>query len=93
MFVVFVVAVCSWVTLEKVSHQQEHGFIPQKRVEKVDPLGAVEAQCQEKARRPLLLGVPGTLRGNKWNTVEQNREMLKTYVMIKNRKACNKLKS
>ena len=29
----------------------------------------------------------------KWNTMEQKNEMLKTHVMIKNRKACNKVKT
>lgn len=29
----------------------------------------------------------------KWNTMEQKNEMSKTYVKIKNRKACNKVKT
>ena len=32
------------------------------------------------------------LQGNKWNPMEQNNEMLKTYVMFTSRKACNKVK-
>ncbi|MXQ97734.1 hypothetical protein E5288_WYG011610 [Bos mutus] len=31
------------------------------------------------------------LQGNKWNPMEQNNEMLKTYVMFTSRKACNKM--
>lgn len=29
----------------------------------------------------------------KWNTMEEKNEMLKTYVMIKNRKACYKART